>query len=60
MVVSSWIAERTRDEVIAKFDAAGLGVGSINTILDVASDPHIAFRSLFSANDPLFGSCRFP
>ena len=60
VVVSSWIAERTRDEVIAKFDAAGLGVGSINTILDVASDPHIAFRSLFSANDPLFGSCRFP
>src|SRR5262249_43938117 len=58
--VSRWIADRTRDEVIAAFERADLGIGPINTIADIASDPHLASRGLAFVRDPVFGSCRFP
>jgi crotonobetainyl-CoA:carnitine CoA-transferase CaiB-like acyl-CoA transferase len=60
LVVSSWIAERTRDEVIVEFEREGLGIGPINTIPDIAADPHMAARGLFLVDDPLLGACRFP
>jgi crotonobetainyl-CoA:carnitine CoA-transferase CaiB-like acyl-CoA transferase len=58
--VSRWIADRTRDDVIAAFERADLGIGPINTIADIASDPHLASRGLAFVKDPVFGSCRFP
>jgi formyl-CoA transferase len=60
LAVSKWIADRTRNQVIAAFEREGLGVGPINTIADIAADPHLASRGLAFANDPVFGSCRFP
>lgn len=47
-VVTEWIRERSRDEVLAAFGAADLPVGPINSMADLAQDHHIS-RSTFWA-----------
>ena len=47
-VVSAWIALRTREEVLEAFAGADLPVGPINSMADLAADPHLG-RSTFWA-----------
>jgi crotonobetainyl-CoA:carnitine CoA-transferase CaiB-like acyl-CoA transferase len=46
-VVVRWIAERPRDEVLALFEEAGLPAGPINSMADLAEDPHLRQRGTF-------------
>ena len=40
-MVGGWIAERTRDEVLAAFDEAGAAVAPIYSARDLVEDPHV-------------------
>jgi formyl-CoA transferase len=40
-VVSRWISERDRSEVLQAFESAGLPVGPINSMADLAVDSHL-------------------
>ena len=44
-VVSAWIGERNRDDVLKAFEAADLPVGPINSMGDLAGDEHLDARS---------------
>ena len=59
-VVAGWIARRTRQEVIATFQSAKLGVGSINSVADLATDPHLAKRGYIWSEHPRLGMVRMP
>lgn len=43
-VVSGWIRSRPRDAVLKAFQVAGLGAGPINSVADMAEDPHLSER----------------
>lgn len=49
-VVAEWIRARTPAEVLAQFGDAELPVGPINSMADLATDPHLATRSTFWAS----------
>lgn len=54
--VGGWIAERTRDEVLAAFTDAGAAVASVNTARDIVEDVHIReTEMLVEVDDPDFG-----
>lgn len=40
-VVGGWIAQRTRDDVLAAFDEAGAAVAPIYSAKDLVEDPHV-------------------
>ena len=40
-MVGGWIAERTRDDVLAAFDEAGAAVAPIYSARDLVEDPHV-------------------
>lgn len=42
--MSSWCAERTRDEVIRVFEEAEAAIGPVNDMSDIAVDPHFIAR----------------
>ena len=55
--VGNWIAQRTRAEVIAAFEAAEAAVAPIYDVADLVADPQYqALGSLVSVPDPDFGS----
>jgi crotonobetainyl-CoA:carnitine CoA-transferase CaiB-like acyl-CoA transferase len=59
--VASWIGERTRDEVLEAFDAAGAAAGPVYDAQDVLSDPHFEARgTIASVDDPDVGVLRLP
>ncbi|MFK8912482.1 CaiB/BaiF CoA transferase family protein, partial [Streptomyces sp. YS-3] len=59
--VGGWIAERTRDEVIERFEEAQAAVGAVYDFADVLEDPQITARgSIVSVPDPELDSIRMP
>lgn len=54
--VGGWIAQRTRDEVIAAFTEAGAAVAPIYTARDIVEDPHVqATQMIVEVPDPDLG-----
>ena len=45
-VVGAWIAERTRDEVLAAFEAAHAAAAPVLTVGELSADPHAVARDL--------------
>jgi len=45
-LMGAWCATRTRDEVVAIFEAAEAAVGPVFNMSDIASDPHYAARNM--------------
>jgi crotonobetainyl-CoA:carnitine CoA-transferase CaiB-like acyl-CoA transferase len=39
--VGSWIAARTRDEVLSAFDAAGAAIAPVYDVADIVADEHV-------------------
>jgi formyl-CoA transferase len=48
-VVSRWIRERERSDVLDAFEREGLPVGPINSMAELAVDPHLARSTLWSS-----------
>ncbi|GHJ39228.1 CaiB/BaiF CoA-transferase family protein [Streptomyces sp. TS71-3] len=58
--VSSWIAERTRAEVMAAFEEAQAAVAPIYDMSDIFSDPQFqALKTVTSVEDEELGTIRF-
>ena len=54
--VGGWIAERTRDEVMAAFEEAGAAVAPVYTAADLVADPQVRHRQmLIDVEDPELG-----
>ena len=54
--VGSWIAERTRDEVMEAFEEAGAAIAPIYSIADIMEDPQYkALDSIITVDDPELG-----
>ncbi|HEY8533122.1 MAG TPA: CoA transferase [Micromonospora sp.] len=54
--VGGWIAQRTRDEVIAAFTEAGAAVAPIYNAKDIVEDPHVqATQMIVDVPDPDLG-----
>ena len=47
-VVSSWIAARSRDEVMGVFVTAGVTIAPLYSIADICDDPHFIEREIYS------------
>tara|TARA_R110000787_G_scaffold152035_1_gene265788 strand:- start:29893 stop:31140 length:1248 start_codon:yes stop_codon:yes gene_type:complete len=45
-IVGGWIGERTRDEALGIFDAAGVTVGPVYDVDDILTDTHFAEREI--------------
>ena len=45
-LMGKWCATRTRDEVVAIFEAAEAAVGPVFDMSDIANDPHYAARNM--------------
>ncbi|MFV8132214.1 CaiB/BaiF CoA transferase family protein [Streptomyces syringium] len=59
--VGGWIAERTRDEVVERFEQAQAAIGPVYDFADVLADPQIAARgSIVSVPDPELDAIRMP
>ncbi len=44
--INTWAAEKTVDEVVNQFNAAGVPCARVNTVPQVAADPHIRAREM--------------
>ena len=54
--VGSWIAQRTRDEVIDAFTQAGAAIGAVYNAKDLVEDPHVReTEMLVEVDDPDLG-----
>jgi len=54
--VGSWIADRSREDVLAAFSAAGAAVAAVYDARDVVEDPHIReTQMLLEVEDPELG-----
>lgn len=59
--VGGWIAERTRDDVVHRFEEAQAAVGAVYDFADVLEDPQITARgSIVSVPDPELDTIRMP
>ena len=57
--VGTWIAERTRDEVLAAFEKAAAAVAPIQDVRDVMTDPqYAALDTITTLDDPDLGPLR--
>ncbi|MDQ8701563.1 CoA transferase [Streptomyces sp. LHD-70] len=57
--VGDWIAQRTRDEVIAAFEKAEAAIAPIHDVRDVLADPqYAALDSVTTVDDPELGAIR--
>ncbi|MBG0856085.1 CoA transferase [Streptomyces spinoverrucosus] len=57
--VGSWIAERSRDEVLAAFEKAEAAVAPIQDVRDVMTDPqYAALDTITTVDDPDLGALR--
>jgi crotonobetainyl-CoA:carnitine CoA-transferase CaiB-like acyl-CoA transferase len=57
--VADWIAERTRDDVIAAFEAAEAAIAPIYDVAELMEDPHAQAREMFiGVDDPQLGPVR--
>ncbi|MGB0102177.1 MAG: CoA transferase [Nocardioides sp.] len=54
--VGGWIAERTRDEVVAAFTEAGAAVAPVYSAQDLVEDPHVRETEMLTpVEDPALG-----
>ena len=59
-LVAAWIAERSRDEVLARFEAERIPAAPVNDLAELAADPHVhARRSLTQLEDSVLGELTF-
>ncbi|WP_415840941.1 CaiB/BaiF CoA transferase family protein, partial [Nocardiopsis rhodophaea] len=59
--VGSWIADRTRDEVVERFEEAHAAVGPVYDFADILDDPHLKARdAVVEVPDPDLGAVRMP
>ena len=59
--VAAWIRERTRDDVIAAFEAAGAAIAPVYDAADVLADPQLeALGSISTVEDLQLGPLRMP
>jgi crotonobetainyl-CoA:carnitine CoA-transferase CaiB-like acyl-CoA transferase len=57
--VADWIAERTRDEVIAAFTETQAAIAPVYDVADLMSDPHVIDReTIITVEDPDLGPLR--
>lgn len=54
-VVEGWVATREAAPLLAELDRAGIPAERLNTVADIADDPHIRERNLLEWNDPRVG-----
>jgi len=60
-IVGDWTASMTRDELMEKCLAAGVPIGSLNSVADIFADPHYQARgNLVTINDPDVGEITVP
>ena len=58
-IVSEWVGERTRDEVIAAFSEAGAAIAPVYDVADLMADPQIIARdAITEVDDPDLGPMR--
>ncbi|HEY6523556.1 MAG TPA: CoA transferase [Solirubrobacteraceae bacterium] len=58
-IVSEWVGERTRDEVIAAFSDAGAAIAPVYDVADLMADPQIIARdAITEVDDPDLGPMR--
>ena len=58
-LMADWFVQHDLDDIMARFNAAGVVAGPIYDIRDIFSDPHYAARqAIVSAPDADFGSVR--
>jgi crotonobetainyl-CoA:carnitine CoA-transferase CaiB-like acyl-CoA transferase len=50
-LVEQWCAERTKDEICATLQEAGIPCGPVRTIPEVAKDPHLWEREMLVKKD---------
>jgi len=56
-----WCMARGKHEIVALFQKHGLPVAPVNSIADLASDPHLEARGYFAAlTHPVAGAARYP
>jgi crotonobetainyl-CoA:carnitine CoA-transferase CaiB-like acyl-CoA transferase len=59
--VTAWVGERTRDEVLAAFEAAQAAAAPVYDAGDILADPHFRARgTIASIDDPDVGTLRLP
>ena len=59
--VAAWIGERTRDDVLAAFEAAGCAIAPVYDARDVLADPQLeALGSISTVEDIQLGPLRMP
>jgi crotonobetainyl-CoA:carnitine CoA-transferase CaiB-like acyl-CoA transferase len=55
--VGAWIAERTREDVLAAFEEAGAAIAPVYSAKDIVEDPHIRSTDMLTeVEDPDLGS----
>jgi crotonobetainyl-CoA:carnitine CoA-transferase CaiB-like acyl-CoA transferase len=60
-IIGSWIAERTREEVLRAFQEADAAVGPVYSIADIFEDPHFRARGMITeAEHPELGRVKTP
>lgn len=58
-IVSAWVGERTRDEVIAAFAEAGAAIAPVYDVADLMADPQVLDRdTITEVDDPDLGAIR--
>ena len=58
-IVSEWVGQRTRDEVIAAFSDAGAAIAPVYDVADLMADPQIIARdAITEVDDPDLGPMR--
>jgi len=59
-IIESWMADKTRQEVVDTLNAAGMPAGPVYTARDVFADPHFRTRGmLVDIDDPEVGTYTF-
>lgn len=59
--VAAWIGERTRDEVLAAFEAADAAIAPVYDARDILADPHFdAIGAIRTVDDEELGRIRMP
>ena len=56
-----WCMQRTKQEIVSRFQAGGLPVAPVNTIEDLMHDPHLRVRGYFKRlSHPEVGTAEYP
>ena len=59
--VADWIAARSRDEVLAAFEAADAAIAPVYDARDILADPHFhATGTIVSVDDEKLGAVKMP